>query len=41
MLGRESPDSSTGARRLRQAEQSAHDDYHAALLQLKQFLLRE
>lgn len=40
-FGLENPDASTGARRLRQAEQAAHDEYHAALVRLKKFLIRD
>jgi len=39
-IGLANPDSSTGARRLRQAEELAHQEYHAALVALKDFLLR-
>lgn len=38
-IGLTNPDSSTGARRLRQAEELAHREYHAALVTLKDFLL--
>ena len=38
-IGLSNPDSSTGARRLRQAEEAAHHEYHAALVALKDFLL--
>jgi DNA-binding CsgD family transcriptional regulator len=38
-IGLSNPDSSTGARRLRQAEELAHQEYHAALVALKDFLL--
>ena len=38
-IGLTNPDSSTGVRRLRQAEESAHKEYHAALVALKDFLL--
>lgn len=34
-LGLENLDSSTGARRLREAEKAAHEKYHSALLALK------
>jgi hypothetical protein len=40
-IGLANPDSSTGARRLRLAEEAAHREYHAALIALKDFLLRE
>jgi DNA-binding CsgD family transcriptional regulator len=40
-IGLTNPDSSTGARRLRQAEELAHQEYHAALVALKDFLVRE
>ncbi len=40
-IGLENPDSSTGARRLREAERAAHDEYHTALLALKRFLIRD
>ncbi|HWC98786.1 MAG TPA: LuxR C-terminal-related transcriptional regulator [Candidatus Sulfopaludibacter sp.] len=39
-IGLPNPDSSTGARRLRQAEEMAHNDYHAALVALKDFFFR-
>ena len=35
------PDGSTGARRLRRAEEMAHQEYHAALVALKNFLMRD
>jgi DNA-binding CsgD family transcriptional regulator len=38
-IGLTNPDGSTGARRLRQAEGLAHQEYHAALVALKDFLL--
>jgi DNA-binding CsgD family transcriptional regulator len=38
-IGLTNPDSSTGARRLRQAEELAHQEYHAALVALKDFLV--
>jgi len=38
-IGLANPDSSTGARRLRQAEEMAHREYHAALVALKNFLI--
>jgi DNA-binding CsgD family transcriptional regulator len=38
-IGLSSPDGSTGARRLRQAEEFAHHEYHAALVALKDFLV--
>jgi|ERR1044071_1233561 DNA-binding CsgD family transcriptional regulator len=38
-IGLTNPDSSTGARRLRRAEELAHKEYHAALVALKDFLL--
>jgi len=41
MLGLNNPDGVTGARRLRQAEEGAHEEYHAALIALKNFLLGE
>src|SRR5204863_3875268 len=34
-IGLPNPDGSTGARRLRQAEEMAHQEYHAALVALK------
>jgi DNA-binding CsgD family transcriptional regulator len=40
-IGLGNPDGSTGARRLRRAEQMAHDEYHGALVALKNFLLRD
>jgi len=40
-LGLNNPDGVTGTRRLRQAEEAAHEEYHAALIALKNFLLRE
>jgi len=40
-IGLDNPDGSTGARRLRQAEQLAHQEYHTALVALKDFLIRE
>ena len=39
-IGLPNPDSSTGARRLRQAEETAHKEYHEALVALKNFLIR-
>jgi len=39
-LGLGNPDGSTGLRRLRQSEHAAHEEYHAALVALKEFLLR-
>jgi hypothetical protein len=39
-IGLSNPDGSSGARRLRQAEEFAHQEYHAALVALKDFLLR-
>jgi DNA-binding CsgD family transcriptional regulator len=39
-LGLANPDSSTGARRLRQTEEMAHKDYHAALVALKNHLIQ-
>ena len=38
-IGLSNPDGSTVARRLRQAEEFAHHEYHAALVALKDFLL--
>jgi hypothetical protein len=38
-IGLSNPDGSTGARRLRHAEEYAHQEYHAALVALKDFLL--
>jgi DNA-binding CsgD family transcriptional regulator len=40
-LGLTNPDGITGARRLRHAEEMAHQEYHAALIALKNFLFRE
>ena len=40
-IGLENPDSSTGARRLREAERAAHGEYHSALMALKQFLIHD
>jgi len=40
-IGLDNPDGSAGARRFRQAEQLAHQEYHAALVALKEFLIRE
>jgi len=40
-IGLSHPDGSTGARRLRQIEELAHQEYHAALVALKDFLLRD
>jgi DNA-binding CsgD family transcriptional regulator len=40
-IGLTNPDGATGARRLRQAEEMAHNDYQAALIALKNFLFRE
>jgi DNA-binding CsgD family transcriptional regulator len=40
-IGLPNPDGSTGARRLRQAEEMAHQEYHRALIALKNFLLHE
>jgi hypothetical protein len=40
-IGLANSDSTTGARRLRQAEQMAHQEYHATLVALKDFLIRE
>jgi hypothetical protein len=37
-IGLTNPDSSTGARQLRHAEELAHQEYHAALVALKEFL---
>lgn len=39
-IGLTNPDSSTGARQLRHAEQLAHREYHAALVALKEFLFK-
>ncbi len=39
-IGIGNPDSSTGTRRLRQSEQTAHEEYHAALVALREYLLR-
>jgi len=39
-IGLTNPDGVTGARRLRQAEEMAHQEYHAALVALKNFLFR-
>jgi len=39
-LGLTNPDGATGARRLRQSEEFAHKEYHAALVALKDFLVR-
>jgi DNA-binding CsgD family transcriptional regulator len=39
-IGLSNPDGSSGARRLRQAEEFAHQEYHAAGVALKDFLLR-
>jgi DNA-binding CsgD family transcriptional regulator len=38
-IGLANPDSSTGARRLRDAEALAHTEYHAALVALRKFLI--
>jgi len=38
-IGLSNPDGSAGARRLRHAEEYAHQEYHAALVELKNFLL--
>jgi DNA-binding CsgD family transcriptional regulator len=38
-IGPENPDSHTGTRGLRLAEEAAHENYHAALVALKHFLL--
>jgi DNA-binding CsgD family transcriptional regulator len=40
-IGLDNPDGSTGARRLRQIERQAHEEYHAALVALKNFLIPE
>jgi DNA-binding CsgD family transcriptional regulator len=40
-IGLANPDSSTGTRKLRQAEEVAHQEYHDALLELKDFLHRQ
>lgn len=40
-IGLQNPDSSTGARRLREAERAAHEEYHDALMALKRFLIRD
>lgn len=40
-IGLANPDSSTGARRFRDGEKSAHEKYHAALLEFKKFLIPE
>jgi len=37
-IGLGNPDGATGARRLHQIEQLAHQEYHAALVALKEFL---
>jgi DNA-binding CsgD family transcriptional regulator len=39
-IGLTNPDGATGARRLRLAEEMAHQEYHAALVALKNFLFR-
>jgi len=39
-FGLASADGSTGLRRLRQSEHAAHEEYHSALVKLKEFLLR-
>ena len=39
-IGLTNPDGATGARRLRLAEEMAHQEYHAALVSLKNFLFR-
>jgi len=38
-IGWANPDGSSGARRLREGERAAHEKFHAALLELKTFLL--
>jgi DNA-binding CsgD family transcriptional regulator len=38
-IGLTNPDSSTGTRRLRQAEELAYQEYHEALVALKDFLI--
>ena len=38
-IGLTNPDGATGARRLRDAEHFAHQEYHAALVALREFLL--
>ena len=40
-IGLQNPDSSTGARRLREGERAAHEEYHNALMALKRFLIRD
>jgi DNA-binding CsgD family transcriptional regulator len=40
-IGLANPDSSTGARRLRDGEKNAHEKYHSALLEFKKFLIPE
>jgi DNA-binding CsgD family transcriptional regulator len=39
-IGLTNPDSSTGARQLRNAEEWTHREYHAALVALKEFLFK-
>jgi DNA-binding CsgD family transcriptional regulator len=38
-IGLANPDSSTGMRRLRQSERLAHEEYHTALVALREYLL--
>jgi DNA-binding CsgD family transcriptional regulator len=40
-IGLGNPDSSTGARRFRDGERTAHEKYHAALIEFKKFLLSD
>lgn len=40
-FGLGNPDGSTGARQLREAERSAHEEYHSALVALKRSLLSD
>jgi DNA-binding CsgD family transcriptional regulator len=39
-IGLDNPDGSTGARRLRREEHAAHEEYHSALVALREHLIR-